>query len=334
MNKKFFCTGGTGQDGVNLIEYLLKLGYEGHIMLRRNSVSENQDHRIAHLDGQIKTYYGDLTDASVLNSLLKEIQPDEIYNLGAMSHVHVSASLPHFTLETNGIGVLNMLEAYRYNCPQAKFYQASSSECFGLSIEKDNYQRETTVMNPVSIYGCSKVLGYNLVRHYRRAFKLHACNGILFNHSGDQRSSAFVEAKIVKTACMIKLGLATNIELGNMDSYRDFGASKDYIKAMHLIVNHDTPDDFVVATGETRSIREVCEYVFRKLGMDYKDYLIINPKYYRTEELPYLRGDSTKIRQTLGWKPEYSFEDIIGEMITKWLTYLKKHTYVPDINII
>lgn len=332
--RKAFITGISGQDGSTLAEHLLNLGYDVHGLIRRHSISETQEQRVDHLDGQIKTYYGDLTDAGVLEYLIKEIQPDEIYNLAAQSHVRVSSDLAHFTLQTNGTGVLNILEAYRKQCPTARFYQASSSEMYGLTVDEDNYQRETTVMNPVSIYGCSKVLGYNLVRHYRRAFKLHACNGILFNHTGDRRSSAFVEAKIVKTACMIKLGLADKIELGNIDSYRDFGSSRDYVKAMHLIINHHTPDDFVVATGETRSIREVCEMVFLKLGMDYKDYLVINPKYYRTEELPYLQGDSTKIRETLGWKPEYSFEDIISEMITKWLTYLKKHTYVPDINII
>jgi GDPmannose 4,6-dehydratase len=322
MNKKAFVTGIQGQDGSTLARYLLSLGYEVHGLLRRNSIAEHQDSRISDLD--IKTYYGDITDVSTLEKLLKEIQPNEIYNLAAMSHVKVSWDTPGYTLQTNGMGVLNILEAYRNACPTAKFYQASSSECFGLSVDEDQFQRESTDMNPTSVYGCSKVLGYNLVRHYRRAYGLFACNGILFNHTGIERSVAFAEAKIVKTACMIKLGLTDKLELGNLDSYRDFGASKDYVRAMHMILNHNEPDDFVVSTGETHSIREMCDYIFNRLNLDYKDYVSVNEKYIRPEELPFLRGDSTKIRETLGWKPEYTFESLFDEMIVHWLEKLKK----------
>lgn len=323
MKKKAFLTGTTGQDGSTLAEYLLSLDYEVHGIVRRNSISANQDERISHLEDKIHTYYGDLSDVGGIEKLLKEIQPDEIYNLGAMSHVKISWDVPAYTLQTNGLGVLSMLEAYKNNCPKAKFYQASSSECFGLSVDRDDMQRETTPMNPTSVYGCSKVLGYNLVRHYRRAYGLHCVNGILFNHCGERRGENFVEMKICKAAVRIKLGLQDKLELGNMDSFRDFGSSKDYVRAMHMILNHHTPDDFVVATGETHSIRNVCEVAFSELGLNYKDYVIQNPKFLRPEELPYLCGDSTKIRKTLGWSPEYSFIEIIQEMIAHWLKVYK-----------
>ena len=174
-------------------------------------------------------------------------------------------------------------------------------------------------MNPVSPYGCSKVFGYNIVRNYRRAYKLHASNGILFNHESPRRGSNFVTNKVVKAAVRIKLGLQDKLELGNMDSYRDWGHSYDYVRAMHMILNHDTPDDFIVATGVTHSIREMCEYVFSQLDLDYKDYVVQNPKFMRPEELPYLKGDSTKIRKTLGWKPKYTFEMLMDEMIDHWI---------------
>lgn len=318
--KKALITGIAGQDGSYLTEYLLSLGYEVHGVVRRHSVAENQNFRLHHImeNPNVASHYGDLLDYPSLVRIVSQVQPDEIYNLGAMSHVRVSFDMPSFTIQTNALGVLNMLEVYRTLCPEAKFYQASSSEMFGNSVDEDGVQRLTTPMNPVSPYGCAKVMGYNLVKHYRQAYKLHACNGILFNHESPRRGSNFVTNKVVKTAVEIKKGLTNVLELGNMDSSRDWGHSKDYVRAMHKIINHDVPDEFIVATGKSHTVRQLCETVFNKLDMDYRDYVVQNPKFMRPEELRYLRGDPSKVIETLGWKPEYTFETMLDEMIGRW----------------
>lgn len=325
MSKVAFITGINGQDGSYLAEYLLTLGYEVHGMVRRNSMSENQDSRVIHLEGKIHTHYGDLLDESSIDRMLVQIKPDEIYNIGAQSHVRISFDMPQFTVKTNALGVLNMLESYRRICPEAKFYQASSSEMFGNSVDEDGFQRETTPMHPVSPYGCSKMFGYSIVKNYRNSYKLFATNGILFNHESPRRGSNFVTNKVVKTAVQIHLGLAKKLELGNLDSFRDWGHSKDYVRVMHMILNHNVPDDFVVSTMETHSVRQMTKYVFAKLGMDYEDYVVQNQIFMRPEELQYLKGDSTKARTVLGWKPQYTFEGMLDEMVDYWIKYFKTH---------
>ncbi len=316
--KKALITGISGQDGSYLAEYLIELGYEVFGIIRRQSVAENQSSRIESINDQVKTFYGDLNDESSLFKLLKKIKPDEIYNLAAMSHVKVSFDVPSYTIKTNALGVLNILEAYRETCPNSKLYQASSSEMFGNSIDKDGCQRLTTPMNPVSPYGCSKILGFNLVKHYRNAYKLHCCNGILFNHESPRRGTNFVTHKVVKGAVEIKKGLKNKLVLGNLDSSRDWGHSYDYVRAMHLIINNNEPRDWIVSTGETRTVRQLCDYVFSKLGLDYRDFVKQDKKYIRPEELDYLKGDSSEIRDKLGWQPTYSFEKMIDEMIENW----------------
>jgi len=319
---KALITGISGQDGSYLTEYLLELGYDVYGIVRRHSVAENQSARLVDTNHKIKTFYGDLTDELSLYRIVEEVKPDEVYNLAAMSHVRISTDMPAFTIKTNSLGVLNMLEVVRTIVPNAKFYQASSSEMFGNSIEPGGMQTLTTPMHPVSPYGCSKVLAYNLVRHYRNGFKMHACNGILFNHESPRRGTNFVTNKVVKTAVQIKKGVVDQLELGNMDSCRDWGHSYDYVRGMHKIINHEVPDDFIIATGDTYSVRDMCDHVFARLDMDYKDYVVQNPKYMRPEELKYLRGDSSKIRKTLGWEPTYTFASMLDEMIEYWMERL------------
>lgn len=314
-NKVALITGITGQDGSYLAEHLLDNGYEVHGIVRRQSVAENQSSRLEHILRKIITHYGDLTDEHSLYRVLQEAQPDEIYNLAAMSHVRISHDVPKYTLEVNGVGALNMLQAYRDVVPEARYYQASSSEMFGNSVDDDGYQRLTTPMTPVSPYGCAKVLAYNLTRHYRNAYNLHACNGILFNHESPRRGTNFVTHKVVKGALDIKYGKQDFLTLGNLDSKRDWGHSKDYVRAMHKIVNYKEPRDWIVSTGETKSVRDLCEYVFTCLNMDYSVHVRQDEKFMRPEELEYLKGHSLDTRIKLKWEPEYTFESMIKEMI-------------------
>jgi len=318
MKKKAFITGISGQDGSYLSELLLKKNYEVYGIVRRNSITEHQRNRLSHLDNKIELSYGDLTDKSSLDKSLSTIKPDEIYNLGAQSHVRVSFEIPNFTFQTNAIGVFNILESMKQFSPKSKFYQASSSEMFGRSVDADGFQREDTRFEPTSPYGCAKVFSYNLTKHYRKAYKLFTVNGILFNHESKRRGSNFVTTKVIKTAIRIKNNLEKKLVLGNIDSSRDWGHSKDYVRAMHLILSQDVADDYVVATGQTRSVRQLCEYVFKKLDLDLNKHLEISEKFMRPEELPYLKGDSKKIREKLKWLPEYSFDNLIDEMIDFW----------------
>jgi GDPmannose 4,6-dehydratase len=315
-------TGVSGQDGSYLVEHLIEMGYEVHGLVRRNSVPEHQESRVDHLAGRFTAHYSDVLDVGSMQRIIDTVGPDEIYNLAAQSHVRISFEIPSFTAQTNALGPLSILELLRASGSKARFYQASSSEMFGDSVDSDLFQRESTPMNPVSPYGCAKLFAYHVTRNYRKAFGIFAANGILFNHESPRRGSNFVTSKIVKTAVQIKLGIADELVLGNLDSERDWGHSKDYVRAMHLILNHSVPDDFVVSTGETRSVRDLLELVFDLLGMNYEDYVKQDQRYMRPEELPYLRGDSSKIRSQLDWSPEISFEQLISEMTEFWMNKL------------
>ncbi len=321
--KKALITGINGQDGSYLAEFLLEKGYEVHGILKRNSVAENQTARLDAVFKDLHLYYGDLTDLSSLIAIMQKVMPDEVYNLAAQSHVRISFDVPVYTVQADAVGVLNVFEAVKLIKPDSKIYQASSSEMFGNCIDDDGFQRETTRMLPVSPYGCSKVFAYNLARNYRHSYDMFISNGILFNHESPRRGSNFVTSKIVKGAIAIALGEATEIRMGNLDARRDWGHAKDYVEAMWMILQADKPDDFCCATGVSHSVKDCCEYVFSKLGMDYRDYYVLDERYLRPEELDDLKGDSTKIRTELGWDPKYTFETLMDDMIESHEDYLK-----------
>lgn len=317
---KAFITGVTGQDASYLAEHLLYLGYDVHGLIRASSSMIQESKRLfkCYKHPNFHLHYGDMTDPLSLERVLTLVMPDEVYNLAAQSHVRISFDVPQFTVQTDAVGVINLLESMRRVCPKAKMYQASSSEMFGLSVDSDGYQREGTPLNPVSPYGCSKVFAYNVVRHYRRAYGMHLSNGILFNHESPRRGVDFVTNKVVKGAAMIAFGKQSKLELGNLDASRDWGHAKDYVKVMHLMLQQKEPSDYVCSMMETHTVRELCELVFNHFGLNYLDYVVTNPKYLRSEELPYLRGDSTKLRTELNWKPSYTFESMITEMCEHW----------------
>ena len=317
-------TGINGQDGSYLAEFLLEKGYEVHGTLKRNSVAENQTTRLEHIFNKVTLHYADLTDLSSLIFVLQKVRPDEVYNLAAQSHVRISFDQPIYTANATGIGVLNMIEAVRLVDSSIKMYQASSSEMFGNSIDEDGFQRETTPLIPVSPYGCSKVFGYNIARNYRNSYGMFISNGILFNHESPRRGSNFVTNKVAKTAVEIKLGLRDKLALGNLNATRDWGHAKDYVEAMWMILQLEQPDDFVCAKGISHSVQDLVEHVFKRLELDWKEYITVDEKYLRPEELEDLKGDSSKLREMTGWNPEYTFEQMMDEMVDYWLDFYSK----------
>ena len=299
-------TGINGQDGSYLAEHLLSKGYEVFGVIKRNSIVESQTLRIQHLYPEIRQnlFHGDLCDFASLLKIITQVQPDEIYNLGAQSHVKVSFDQPIYTLDTIVSGTINLLECVQQIRPDAKFYQASSSEMFGNSMDSDGFQRETTPMIPNSPYACAKVCAHHLVRTYRSSYGLFASCGILFNHESVRRGSSFVTTKVVRGAVEIKKGKKDVLVLGNLDSRRDWGHAKDYVDVMWKILQLDTPDDFICATGMSHSVRELCDYVFLKLGMNYKDHVKSDKRYYRPLEVNNLRGCNDKLRSRIDYFAE------------------------------
>ena len=326
MTKKIaLITGINGQDGSYLSEFLIGKDYEVHGTLKRNSVAENQTARLDSIYTQINLHYADLTDLSSLISVIQKVNPDEIYNLAAQSHVRISFDQPIYTANVTGLGTLNLLEAVKLIKPSIKIYQASSSEMFGNCIDEDGYQRETTPMNPVSPYGCAKVYSYNIARNYRNSYGMFISNGILFNHESPRRGTNFVTNKVCKEVVKIHLGLSNELKLGNLDATRDWGHAKDYVEAMWMILQQDKSDDYVCSTGISHSVQDLCEYTFSKLGLDYKKYVKSDEKFLRPEELHNLKGDSSKLKSITGWSPNYTFETMLDEMLEYWINYYTKN---------
>ena len=315
--KKALITGISGQDGSYLAELLLSKGYEVWGLLRRHSVPENQTNRLEAIGilDDLNLVYGDMTDLPSLLHILKDVSPNEIYNLAAQSHVRISFDQPAFTTMADANGVLNLLEAMRLMCPYAKMYQACSSEMFGNESDSDGFRRENTLMRPVSPYGCAKLYAFNLCRTYRTSYDMFVANGILFNHESPRRGLNFVTNKVVDGAIKIHRGKQKELALGNLGATRDWGHAKDYVRAMWMMLQHKEPDDFVCSMGESHSVRDLCAEVFGQLELDYRDYVTVNDKYFRPTELHNLRGDSSKLRRTLGWEPEYTFKSMIKEMV-------------------
>ncbi len=319
MSRSALITGITGQDGSYLAELLLEKGYTVHGVVRRSSSFSTG--RIDHLyqdiheESKLLLHYGDLTDGQALTNLVHDLEPDEIYNLGAQSHVRVSFDQPVYTLMSDGVGALNVLEAARLQNKRkpVRVYQASSSEMFGKVMETP--QTETTPFNPQSPYACAKVYAYFQTVNYRRSYDLFACNGILFNHESPRRGETFVTRKITRAATRIKLGLQKKLYLGNLDAKRDWGYAKDYVDAMWRILQQDVPEDYVIATGETRTIREFLEMVFGQLELDWNEYVEVDPRYFRPAEVDLLLGDASKARKQLDWTPQTDVRELARIMV-------------------
>jgi len=318
INKKAFVTGITGQDGSYLAELLLEKGYEVHGIIRRASTFNtsrldgiySDPHCLKH---NLHLHYGDLADGSNLSRLVGKIQPAEVYNLAAQSHVRVSFDAPEYTTDITATGTVRLLEAIREVGIQSRFYQASSSEMFGLVQEVP--QKETTPFYPRSPYGCAKVYSYWVTVNYRESYGMHASNGILFNHESPRRGETFVTRKITRAAAHIKLGLQDKLFMGNLDAKRDWGYAKEYVEAMWLMLQQPEADDYVIATNETHTIRECLEVAFGRLGLDWQKYVEIDPRYYRPAEVELLIGDASKAKRKMGWEPKTKFKDLIELMV-------------------
>ena len=309
--KRALITGITGQDGSYLAELLLDKGYEVHGMVRRSSTETFQ--RLEQIRDDLVLHTGDLLDQSSLTDVLRECEPEEVYNLAAMSFVAASWNQPVLTAEFSGVGVTRMLEAMREVVPEARFYQASSSEMFGKVLEVP--QRETTPFYPRSPYGVAKVYGHFITVNYRESYDLHACSGILFNHESPRRGLEFVTRKVTHAAAAIKLGIQQELALGNLDAERDWGYAKDYVEAMWLMLQEDEPDDYVIATGEAHSVRELVDVAFDHAGLDPGQHVRTDPKFLRPAEVEHLVGDHSKATENLGWRPETSFESLVRLMV-------------------
>lgn len=312
-------TGITGQDGSYLAELLLEKGYHVSGIIRRSSQfnTGRLDHIYNHPN--LKLHYGDLSSSSDIYRLIDQTEPDEVYNLAAQSHVKVSFETPEYTSDITAVGVIRVLDAIKSINPKIRFYQASSSEMYGKVLETP--QKESTPFYPRSPYGCAKVFGYWATVNYREAYGLHASNGILFNHESPRRGETFVTRKITKAVAKIVYRRQEKLLLGNLTAIRDWGHAKDYVRAMWLMLQHATPDDYVISTGETHSVKDVCEIAFNRVGLNWKDYVQVDPKYNRPTEVDILMGDSTKARAVLGWTPEYTFTDLINEMVDEDLKH-------------
>jgi GDPmannose 4,6-dehydratase len=320
MTKRALITGITGQDGSYLTELLLAKSYEVHGLIRRsssfNTARLDSIYKDPHSpDTHLFLHYGDLTDAQNLTNLVLDLEPDEIYNLGAQSHVRVSFDTPIYTLQATGLGTLHILEAARQlrKRREVRVYQASSSEMFGETVETP--QTETTPFRPQSPYACAKAYAFHQTVNYRKAYGIYASNGIMFNHESPRRGETFVTRKISRAATRIKLGLQAKLYLGNLDAKRDWGYAKDYVRAMWLILQHGEPDDFVIATGEAKSIREFLDHAFGYLDLDWHEYVEIDPRYFRPSEVNQLVGDYSKAKRELGWEPQVNFKQLVEIMI-------------------
>ena len=311
MSRKAFITGITGQDGSYLAELLLEKGYDVYGMIRRSSSFNTA--RVDHIFGDIELVFGDLTDGSVLNQLMRTIRPDEVYNLGAQSHVQVSFGVPEYTADTDAMGTLRLLDAIREEGVKCRFYEAGSSEMFGQVAE--TRQTETTPFHPRSPYGVSKVFGYWITRNYREAYKMYAVNGILFNHESPRRGPTFVTRKITRAIGAILRGEQHELRLGNLDAKRDWGYARDYMEGVWRMLQADEPDDYVLATGETHSVREFLDAAFGYAGLDWNQYVTIDERYFRPAEVDVLLGDASKAKEKLGWEPAVHFDELVRMMV-------------------